>query len=424
MKDQDPLFDVNFLGGKKKDKKEKEEVIDNKKTKFYNKEDTLKEELNVNLKINLTQKIIKNKKQELQNNDSQNNYDGSIEKLSKFKFKKISNFYQKEPNIIFNKSNIFFFDGNGSIIKFEDSSKLVWKKNYYSKAEKKSKPFLFFNKNKDTLIVADNISKYYALDINNGKLLWQKNNSSPFNSQIKIYKDKFYIIDLENVIHCYSIKNGEEIWKYKTENFFIKSQKRLSIAIDDNKIYFNNSIGDITALNVNNGDFIWQMPTQNTQIYGDAFLLKTSDLVINENSIFFSNNKNEFYSVNKKSGNLNWKNKINSDLRPILIGKVIFTISNEGFLISVDSTNGNIIRVIDLFKNLSDKKRSKVKPKNFIAGLNKIYLTIDNGRLMMVDIQTGDIIQVIKIDNNPVSKPFISNKKLYIIKNNSIIKFN
>ena len=186
MKDQDPLFDVNFLGGKKNDKKEKEEVIDNKKTKFYNKEDTLKEELNVNLKINLTQKIIKNKKQELQNNDSQNNYDGSIEKLLKFKFKKISNFYQNEPNIIFNKSNILFFDGNGSIIKFEDSSKLVWKKNYYSKAEKKSKPFLFFNKNKDTLIVADNISKYYALDINNGKLLWQKNNSSPFNSQIKI----------------------------------------------------------------------------------------------------------------------------------------------------------------------------------------------------------------------------------------------
>ena len=43
---------------------------------------------------------------------------------------------------------------------------------------------------------------------------------------------------------------------------------------------------------------------------------------------------------------------------------------------------------------------------------------------MTVDIQTGDIIQVIKIDNNPVSKPFISNKKLYIIKNNSIIKFN
>ena len=309
------------------------------------------------------------------------------------------------------------------IIKFEDSSKLTWKKNYYSKVEKKSKPFLFFNKSKNILIVADNIAKYYALDINNGKLLWTKNNSSPFNSQIKIYKNKFYIVDLENIIHCYSVKNGKEIWKYKTENFFIKSQKRLSIAIDNDIVYFNNSIGDITALNANNGDFVWQLPTQNSQIYGDSFLLKTSDLVINKNSILFSNNKNEFYSVNKLNGNLNWKQKINSDLRPILIGKTIFTISIEGLLISVDSTNGNIVRAIDVFKNFGDKKRLKVKPKHFIAGTKKIYLTINNGRLMIIDIKTGDIAQVIKIDRNPGSKPFISNKKLYIIKNNSIIRF-
>ena len=402
----------------------KVDVVDKTKVIKLNKEkNILDNEFNKDLKITLSKKVAKNKNQELQNNNSQYNYDGDIKKSSKFKFKKINNFYQNEPDVIFDKGNIFFFDGNGSIIKFEDSSKLTWKKNYYSKAEKKSKPFLFFNKSKNILIVADNIAKYYALDVNNGKLLWIKNNSSPFNSQIKIHKNKFYIVDLENIIHCYSVKNGKEIWKYKTENFFIKSQKRLSIAIDNDIVYFNNSIGDITALNANNGDFVWQLPTQNSQIYGDSFLLKTSDLVINKNSILFSNNKNEFYSVNKLNGNLNWKQKINSDLRPILIGKIIFTLSIEGFLISVNSTNGNIVRAIDVFKNFSDKKRLKVKPKHFIAGTKKIYLTINNGRLMIIDIKTGDIAQVIKIDRNPGSKPFISNKKLYIIKNNSIIRF-
>ena len=402
----------------------KVDVVDKTKVIKLNKEkNILDNEFNKDLKITLSKKVAKNKNQELQNNNSQYNYDGDIKKSSKFKFKKITNFYQNEPDVIFDKGNIFFFDGNGSIIKFEDSSKLTWKKNYYSKAEKKSKPFLFFNKSKNILIVADNIAKYYALDVNNGKLLWIKNNSSPFNSQIKIHKNKFYIVDLENIIHCYSVKNGKEIWKYKTENFFIKSQKRLSIAIDNDIVYFNNSIGDITALNANNGDFVWQLPTQNSQIYGDSFLLKTSDLVINKNSILFSNNKNEFYSVNKLNGNLNWKQKINSDLRPILIGKTIFTISIEGLLISVNTTNGNIVRAIDVFKNFGDKKRLKVKPKHFIAGTKKIYLTINNGRLMIIDIKTGDIAQVIKIDRNPGSKPFISNKKLYIIKNNSIIRF-
>ena len=36
------------------------------------------------------------------------------------------------------------------------------------------------------LLVADNIAKYFALDLKSGQILWSKNNLAPFNSQIKI----------------------------------------------------------------------------------------------------------------------------------------------------------------------------------------------------------------------------------------------
>ena len=38
--------------------------------------------------------------------------------------------------------DIIFFDNNGTILKFDEKSNLIWKKNYYSKSEKKSKPIL------------------------------------------------------------------------------------------------------------------------------------------------------------------------------------------------------------------------------------------------------------------------------------------
>ena len=38
------------------------------------------------------------------------------------------------------------------------------------------------------------------LDIKSGNLIWSKNNLAPFNSQIKIYKDKFFIIDFSNIL--------------------------------------------------------------------------------------------------------------------------------------------------------------------------------------------------------------------------------
>ena len=46
-----------------------------------------------------------------------------------------------------------------------------------------------------------------------------------FNSQLKIYKDKFFVIDFENILRCYSIKDGVEIWNVKTETSLIRSQK-------------------------------------------------------------------------------------------------------------------------------------------------------------------------------------------------------
>ena len=35
------------------------------------------------------------------------------------------------------------------------------------------------------------------LDLKNGDLVWSKRNLAPFNSQIKIYKDRFFIIDFK-----------------------------------------------------------------------------------------------------------------------------------------------------------------------------------------------------------------------------------
>ena len=127
-----------------------------------------------------------------------------MKSISKYKFSKIEKFDEYEPEIIINQNNIIFFDNKGTILKFDESSKLLWKKNYYTKIEKKLKPILFLSANQDTLIVVDTIAKYFAIDMKTGDLLWTKYNDSPFNSQIKIFKNKFYVVDANNVLHCYS----------------------------------------------------------------------------------------------------------------------------------------------------------------------------------------------------------------------------
>ena len=440
----------------------------NKNSKFWttekitkeiqtNKQKTLKDnnllnlEFNPNLKISLYSKPINNSfLNDFDNNNGRTNYDGELKNKSKFKFSKIDDFYKYNPKIDFQKNNIIFFDNKGTILKFDNNSKLIWKKNHYPKSEKKLKPILFLANNGKILIVADNISNYYALDIKSGNLLWKKKNKAPFNSQIKIYKDLFFIVDYNNVLKAFSIKDGNEVWGAKTEKALIRSQQKLSIIIIDEKIYFNNSIGDISAIDIETGNLIWQIPTQSTIMYDQAFFLQTSVIIADREALYFSNNKNEFFSIDTTTGNIKWKQKINSTLRPTLIDNYLLTVSLEGFLIIIEKNTGNIIRSTDIFKKINKKSKMAIisdkrwnplyifdkeiknennmgpifKPTGFIVGKNNIYISTDHGRLFIVDTATGVTKSILKIDNGKILRPIVIDKNLYIAKNNSIIKLN
>ena len=300
---------------------------------------------------------------------------------------KIKNFYQFEPTISFNKNNIIFFDNKGSILQFDNKSKLVWKKNYYSKFEKKLNPILQFANNNKFLIVADNLAKYYMVDLTNGELIWSKNNDAPFNSEIKIYKDKFFVIDFSNILRCFSIKDGSEIWNIKTEQSLIRSQKKLSMVIVDEKIYFNNSIGDISAVDIQRGELLWQLPTQSSLIYESSFSLETSDLITDSQSLFFSNNKNEFFSIDLDTGSFNWKNKVNSNLRPSLINNYLF--SNDG---GSDFFRFSPSNILELANN--GTTHSTGIDGNKFSGLNVIHLSA------ISDSATNQTLSEVRINGN------------------------
>ena len=405
---------------KKKIKKEIQKNI----TKIFEKEKNLDREFNKNLKIKLYSKTKNESFLNNSNNSGRVNFNGELNNISKYKFSKINNFYQYDPQIAFHNNDIIFFENKGSILRFSDNTKQIWKKNNYTKSEKKQNPILFFTKNKKTLIVADNISKYYALDINTGEILWSKNNTAPFNSELKIYRDNFFVVDFEDTLRAYSIKDGKEVWNIKTQNSLVRSQKKLSIVIIDNKIYFNNSKGDISAVNIESGELLWQTPTQNSLIMGQGFSLKTSDIIGDKDALYFSNNKNQFFSLDIKTGNIIWQQKINSNLRPTLIDDYIFTVSLEGYLLVIGKKSGNIIRITDIFKNFKVKKRNIIKPTGFIIGNDTIYLTTNHGRLLIIDVLTGNVLNVMKINNSKINRPAVLNQNLFIITDNSIIKLN
>ena len=406
-----------------KDKENKLET-DKKIIKVVVEENLKISEFNQDLKLDLSLLKINNKKIDNKNNLGLQNYKGELKKIGNFKFSKLEEINQLDFKPIFLKNGIIFFDRKGSIIRYDNDHKVIWKKNHYSKAEKKLYPKLNFLVDGQDLLVTDSIAKYYSINISTGELNWSKNNEYSFNSSIKKYKDKIFVIDYKNTLRCFKIKDGSECWNLQTDDSFTISNNKYSLIILNDKVIFNNSLGDITAVDIETGLITWQLPTQSSAIINETYNFNISELVSDGNSVFFSNNKNQFYSIDLKTGTTNWINEVNSNIRPILVGNIIFTISNEGYLYIIDKNKGNILRITDLFLNYKDKKRKNIYPIGFVIGEENLFLTNSDGKMIVAGIEDGKIIKIEKVSGGLVSEPFIFNKNLYVLRNGSIVKYN
>ncbi len=402
----------------------KNKVKDENQIDIFKKIQPIKKEFNQQLKI---KKFSLFKQKSFINNNTNNNgnvdFTTNFKKISNYKITKIKKFNSNQPELFFtNDENIIFFNGKGTIFKLSSDLKEIWKINNYNKKEKKLNPILYFAQIDKKLIINDNLSKMYSINLDDGKVIWSKYGSSSFNSNIKVFNDKFLTVDFDNVIRAISSKDGKEIWNFKTENSFIKSQKKLSIILKDEIVFFINNLGDVTALDVNNGSLVWQTPTQSNLIYQNAFSLENSDLVFENNTIYFSNNKNEFFSIDARNGIIKWTQSINSSLRPSIIENLIFSVSNEGYLFIIDDKTGNILRITDILKNF--KNRDQIKPTGFIHGKHKLFVSLSNGRLLTIDSSTGALEEINKIHVSKISRPFVFKNSMFLIKDNGISKIN
>ncbi len=399
--------------------------IENSNTKILFEEiKPIQENLNSNIQIKLS-KFIKNNS--FINNNSNNNgninFEPLFEKKKTYKFSKIKQFNSIDTDILFIKNNdLIYFDNRGTIFRINENFDTVWKANHYSKKEKKLNPILYFNYINNRIIIVDTLSNVFSINLDNGELIWKKESFSPFNSNVAIQKDKFITIDFDNVIRCFSVIDGNELWNFKTENTFIKSQKKLSIIIKDDIVYSLNNLGDLTALNINDGSLVWQTPTQSNEIFLNAFSLKNSEMILMNETIYFSNNKNDLFSIDARTGIVKWKQTVNSSLKSTISENFIFNISEKGYLFIIDKDTGNIIRVTDVFLNF--KKREKIYPVGFVVAKNKIYLSTNNGRIVKVNVVNSEIEDIIKFNNEKISRPFINNGHFFLIKNNAIIRSN
>ena len=157
----------------------------------------------------------------------------------------------------------------------------------------------------------------------------------------------------------------------------------------------------------------------NEDIFESAFLLKNSGLVYDDGLIFVSNNQNKFFAVDARNGFIKWEQSVNSYIEPTVIENLVLTVSEEGYFFVINKSNGSILRSTNILDTTNSKK---VFPTGFIVAKKYIFVSLSNGRLLKVSIKDGKTKDIIKVDGGKISKPYILNQQMYILRDNAIIK--
>ena len=318
------------------------------------------------------------------------------------------------------ENNIIFSDNNGTIFNINQNGEINWKKNIYKKIYKKVYKNLVFSIYQNNIYVADNIGFIYSIGLNNGKLVWIKNHGIPIKSNIKIYKNKIFLINQDNRILCFNTKNGSKIWDIRSVPSFIKLQNFLSSAISkQGDVIAINSSGDLFKVNANNGKIDWSLNTLESTLAHATDFFKSSEIVIIDDNIIFSS-KSSIFSYNLNTGYTNWKQEVSSIGAPIIDGKNIFILTDNGYFVIIDKDTGIIISSTNILKILK-KKKQETKITGFIMGSGKIYSVTSNGYLIVSSPVSGKVEYFKKIGDPVTSAPIINNGKLYILTKNSRI---
>ena len=117
-------------------KKNTEKVNTQNEILFDNKKNLIKN-FNTNIRININENFDNNS---FINNHTNNNgilnYKGNLKILNKSKISKIHQFDILFPQPLVTKEHLIYFNGKGSILKFDKNLKLIWKKTIIQKKRK------------------------------------------------------------------------------------------------------------------------------------------------------------------------------------------------------------------------------------------------------------------------------------------------
>lgn len=271
----------------------------------------------------------------------------------------------------------------------------------------------------DKLYFGSELAKLYALNIYDGKVIWETHLSGEVLSSPVVSNGIVLVHNSNGILQAINNFDGTVKWSIRLNVplFSLRGESAPAIAFDTAIIGDDN--GCISAVLLNQGQIIWQQRISNVGGETEVERLKdvqTTPVVINGVVYAVSYNGN-LAAMDLYSGKLIWSNNIGSISDLLVNNSLIYLIDQTDCLMSISAVKGLILWRQD--KLLHRSLTSPVLYKNYI-------ITGDaEGYLHWIDPKDGHFIVQHKVDNSGIlSQCVVAGDKLIVqAKNGKVYAF-
>ena len=360
------------------------------------------------------------------NNNNYVNFDYKYLNQIQLKTRKLTK-YTTGEHILFSKNNLIFSDEKGYIIIYSLNEKKIKKRfNFYKKKFKKFKKKLNLIVDEHIIYVTDNLGYTYALDFIENKLIWAKNYKIPFSSNLKVSNNYLFTSNLNNVFLILDKENGNNIKKIPTEEVLVKNNFKDNLSQNENSIFYLNTFGSLYSINQKNFKVNWYI-NLNMASGSNLTDLFNGNQIINDNNYIVVTSNRSTYVIDEKNGSIIYNLNLISKIKPIIVNKYLFLISNNNLLISFNLESGTIIYSYDLNEKISkflNIKKKQAQFKFFTLANNNLFIILKNSYFLKFDIN-GELLDIGKLNSKMKSNPiFVKNSILYLDFKNKLLAVN
>lgn len=268
------------------------------------------------------------------------------------------------------------------------------------------------------LFVSTGFAQVVALSAENGKVLWRTDMPGPMRSAPTVAAGRVFVVTIDNQAHALSAEDGSKLWTHTGLSETAGLLGGASPAVAQGIVLVPYSSGELFALRVENGKAAWQDTLSNSRRI-DA-LSTLADIrgkpVIDRGRIFVISHSGSMVSIDLRSGARAWDRELSGVETPWVAGNYIYVLSTDNIVFCLTRDAGRVKWIRQLPRFIDEtKKKGPVTWTGPVLVSDRLIVAGSQGKAISISPYTGDLLGELALPEGVTIAPIVADKTLYFM---------